>query len=163
MFGEQFLDLRQVPVAHSFCDGLMFIKRQIRMSRKLGQQLSKGSNFSVMIERDNYSRYMWLYSTARKSDATNALEHFLASVRANGTSSVVKHIRSDNGGEIKGAQFRQVCLDYGIKQEFTTAGTSQLNGVAERGLHLVQEAAMAAMLEAPRLFPYSHLPPTANL
>ena len=100
---------------------------------------------------------------SHKSDVANAFKQFLVDVRADGIPSVVQYVQSDDGGEFRGGEFKQVCLDYGIKQEFTTARTPQLNGVAERGLHLIQEAAMAATIEAPRLFPFATLPSTDDL
>ena len=41
-----------------------------------------------------------------------------------------------------------MCNELLIKQEFTPAYSPQYNGVAERGLGLIEEAAMAARLQA---------------
>lgn len=45
----------------------------------------------------------------------------------------------------------------------TTPDAPQLNGVVERGLSIVQEAAQPACLEAPRLFTDVQTPATASL
>ena len=55
---------------------------------------------------------------------------------------------SDNGGEFFGRESASVCNELLIKQEFTPAFSPQYNGVAERGLGLIEEAAMAARLQA---------------
>ena len=39
---------------------------------------STGGNKYPMIIRDDFSCYAWLYFISRKSDATEAFEHFLA-------------------------------------------------------------------------------------
>ena len=107
----------------------------------------------IMIVKDDFSRYAWTYHLRQKSDAAAAFKRFLADVRNHGTPSLVECVRSDNGGEFAGRAFRDLCDERGIRQEFTTPDTPKLNGVAERGLGLIQDAAAAAMFEAPRLFP----------
>ena len=87
-----------------------------------------------------------------KSDAGRAFRSFLASVRADGIPSLVEIVRSDNGGEFFGGEFTSVCNELLIKQEFTPAYSPQYNGVAERGLGLIEAAAMAARIQAKVLF-----------
>ena len=50
-----------------------------------------------------------------------------------------------------------------IKQEFSTAGSPQFNGVAERALGLIETAAMAGRIQARELFPGAQLPATESL
>ena len=53
-----------------------------------------------------------------------------------------------------------MCNELLIKQEFTPAYNPQYNGVAERELGLIEEAAMAARIQAKVLFGHVQLPKT---
>ena len=124
---------------------------------------SVGGKYYPMIVRDDCTRRSWMYFLKNKSDAGSAFRTFLASVRAVGKPSLVEIVRSDNGGEFFGGEFASVCNELLIKQEFTPAYSPQYNGVAERGLGLIEAAAMAARIQAKVLFGYVQLPETDNL
>lgn len=59
--------------------------------------------------------------------------------------------RSDNASEFRG-KFAEVCRKHGIKQEFTPPHTPKYNGVAERGLGLITDAALAGRIQAKELY-----------
>ena len=84
-------------------------------------------------------------------------------MRADGVPSKVKIVRSDNGGEFFGEEFAEVCKQFCIKQEFTNADSPKKNGVVERALGIIQNAALAACIQAPIIFPLFQLPPTESL
>ena len=88
-----------------------------------------------------------------KSDAASAFESFLAEVRADGIPSTVMAVRSDNGREFFGGAFGELCRKRCIKQEFTPADSPKYNGVAERALGLINDAAAAARIQATELYP----------
>ena len=134
-----------------------------RPLRTAADGIQGGGTLYIMIVKDDFSRYAWTYDLPMKSDAAAAFKRFLADVRGHGTPSLVECVRSDNGGEFAGRAFRDLCDERGIRQEFTTPDTPKLNGVAERGLGLIQDAAAAAMLEAPRLFPDTQLPASTGM
>ena len=52
----------------------------------------------VMIVKDDFARYSWVYFLERKFDAGNAFREFLVDLRADGMPSKVKIVRSDNEG-----------------------------------------------------------------
>ena len=114
--------------------------------------VSVGGKHYPMILKDYLTRRAWMYFLINKSDAGSAFRSFLASVRADGIPSLVEIVRSDNGGEFFGGEFASVCNELLIKQEFTPAYSPQYNGVAERELGLIEEAAMAARIQAKVLF-----------
>ena len=87
-----------------------------------------------------------------RSDAAEMLEQFLADTRADGVPSTVVIVRSDGGGEFRGAKFGDLCKSRSIKQEFTTADSPQFNGVAERPLGLIEAAAIRGQIQARALF-----------
>ena len=124
---------------------------------------SVGGKYYPMIVKDDFTRRAWMYFLINKSDAGSAFRSFLASVRADGIPSLVEVVRSDNGGEFFGGEFASVCNELLIKQEFTPAYNPQYNGVAERGLGLIEEAAMAARIQAKVLFRHVQLPKTDKL
>ena len=56
-----------------------------------------------------------------------------------------------------------MCVDNRIKQEFTTPDTPQYNGVAERGLALIETCQQAARIQAAALYPTGDVPKTESL
>ena len=84
-------------------------------------------------------------------------------MRADGIPPLVEIVRSDNRGEFFGGKFASVCNELLIKQEYTPAYSSQCNSVAERELGLIEEAAMAARIQAKVLFGHVLLPKTDRL
>ena len=117
----------------------------------------------VMIVKDDFTRNARVYFLERKSDAADAFKKFLADVRGDGVPVKVKKVRSDNGGEFFGGEFRDVCRQHCVRQVFTNAKSPELNGVAERALGNIQNAALAARIQAPILFPHVELPPSETL
>ena len=103
--------------------------------------------------RDDCPRYTRVYFLSKKSDAASAFESFLAGVWADGTQSAVMAVRSDNGGEFFGGGFGKLCCKRGTKQEFTPANSSKYNGVVDRALALINDAALAARIQVPVLYP----------
>lgn len=59
---------------------------------------------------------------------------------------------SDNGTKFY-ATFRQMCDANGLRQIFTTLGTQEQNGVAERRLGHIADSTQASSLEAHLFFP----------
>ena len=113
---------------------------------------SLGRKWYTLIVRDDFSRYTWVCFMVHKWDAAEMFEQFLADTRADGVPSEVVIVRSDGGGEFRGAKFGDLCKSRSIKQEFTTADSPQFNGVAERALGLIETAAMAGRIQAREVF-----------
>ena len=124
---------------------------------------SMGGNKYPMIIREDFLRYAGLYFISHKSDAAEAFKPFLADLRVEGIPSEVVVVRSDNGGEFSQGQFGQRCRERNKKQDFTTADSSEYNGVAERGLAMIESAALAARIQASELFPRFDIPEKTSL
>ena len=60
----------------------------------------------------------------------------------------VKRIRTDNGGEYMGKEFKEVCEKLGIAHETTSPHTPEHNGIAERHNRTLQEGALTLRHEA---------------
>lgn len=97
---------------------------------------SIGGSYYAMIVRDDFTRFTWLYFLKNKIDAFKKFEQFLADVRDHGE---VEAVRSDNGGKFIGEHFAEICNLHRIRREYTTPSTPELNGIAERGLDMVQK------------------------
>lgn len=72
-------------------------------------------------------------------------------------------VRSTNGAKVFGDSFKSVCDELLIKQAFIPANSPQLNGFAERGLGVIEAAALAARIRANVLFGHVQLPKTKKL
>ena len=72
-------------------------------------------------------------------------------------------VRSDDGGEFNEGKFDKLCRERNIKQEFTTADSPEYNGVAERGLTMIESAALAARIQGSELFPEYSVPEGPSL
>ena len=81
---------------------------------------------------DDATRMSREYFMKHKSDASEALKQYLADTRDVGPPVI---IRSDDEPELMYGWFSDIWKELGIKREFTSASTPQLNGVTERGLH----------------------------
>ena len=117
-----------------------------------------------MIVRGDFSRYAWLYFISQTFDATDAFKQLLADLRVEGIPSEVVVVQSDNGGEFNQGEVGQLCRERNIKQEVTTAGSPEYNGIVERGLiAMIESAALAARIQAPELLPGFDIPEKQSL
>jgi transposase InsO family protein len=80
---------------------------------------------------DDFSRKLWVFFLAEKSDVFKMFQHFKVKVeKETGTS--IKGLRTDRGGEFTSTEFIEFCTVNGIHHQLTTSYTPQQNGVAER-------------------------------
>ena len=96
----------------------------------------------------------------KKSESPDALDQLLADTREYGPP---KMIRTDDAPQLKAGKFDEICRKLHIKREFTSANTPQLNGVAERGLTLIEKVAKASAYQAKVSFVGMDLPPMDRL
>ena len=81
----------------------------------------------------------------------NTLNKYLVDHRFSGTPPV-ETVRTDDVAEFTSEYFAGLCRERGIRQEFTTAKIPQLNGMAERGIALIESTEKAASIQAKRMF-----------
>ena len=96
----------------------------------------------------------------KKSESLDALDQFLADTREYGPSKI---IRTDYAPQLKAGKFDEICRKLHIIREYTSANTQQLNGVAERGLTLIEKVAKASAYQAKVSFVGMDLPPMDRL
>ncbi|XP_063948067.1 uncharacterized protein LOC135152165 [Daucus carota subsp. sativus] len=96
---------------------------------------------------DECTRFTWVYFLHSKDETSSLLiEHVKQLDKI--SKDAVKIIRSDNGTEFKNSKMEEFCKANGIKQEFSTPGTPQQNGVVERKNRTLIEAARTMLEEA---------------
>ena len=118
---------------------------------------SKGGRKYSIIFRDDATRMSsWIYFMRKKSESPDALDQLLADTREYGPPKI---IRTDDAPQLKAGKFDEICRKLHIKREFTSANTPQLNGVAERGLTLIEKVAKAFAYQAKVSFVGLDLPP----
>ena len=93
---------------------------------------------------DDYSRKTWIYFVKGKDEVFNKFKEFKALVE-NLFKKKIKILRSDNGGEFIGREFKNLCKEAGIKRELTSPYIPQQNGVAKRKNRSIMKA-MKAMI-----------------
>ena len=116
---------------------------------------------------DNFSGYIFVYFIKQKSDATKALQKFLADVAPFGTvrnllnlvpESEIKKLCTDGGGEYMGKSSKNILLEHSIKHEQSVSYSPHQNGVAERGWCTLFEMGRCMLLESKlskQLWPYA--------
>ncbi|KAL8099662.1 hypothetical protein AgCh_032065 [Apium graveolens] len=100
----------------------------------------------AMVIVDEFTRYTWVYFLHIKSETTSILIDHVKQLDKL-VKDYVKIIRSDNGTEFKNLIMEEFCKDHGIKQEFSSPGTPQQNGVVERKNRTLIEAARTMLDE----------------
>ena len=109
------------------------------------RSLGGASYFITFI--DDSTRKVWMYSMARKYDAFQCFQKFLALVE-NMSGKKLKCLRTDNGGEYVSHEFKNFCEMRGIKRELTAPGNPAQNGVAERMNRMINERVLSMLSNA---------------
>lgn len=89
-----------------------------------------GSLYFVMFT-DDYSRFTCIYFLSSRSEVFGRFKEYLT-YSQRFTSSQLKVLRSDNGGEYTLREFDSFCKNHGIQRHFTVSYTPEQNGVAEK-------------------------------
>lgn len=107
--------------------------------------LGRHRYFVVFI--DDYSRWTQVYFLRSKTDMLTVFKEFKVDVE-NQTGRKIKYLQSDNGTETCNQHFEDYLKTCGIKRRLTVAYTPQQNGVAERKIRTLVEAARCMLLHA---------------
>ncbi|GJY55413.1 retrovirus-related pol polyprotein from transposon TNT 1-94 [Tanacetum coccineum] len=99
----------------------------------------------ILVIVDDYSRYTWVYFLHLKDETLEIIKKFITQAQLNYKAKVCK-IRTDNGTEFKNATLKAHYEKLGIMQQFSTACTSQQNGVVERHNCTLVEAARTIII-----------------
>jgi hypothetical protein len=103
-----------------------------------------GGNKYFMLLVDDCSRWCVVYMLKTKDQAVEAFVKYKAEAE-NCTGNKIKTVRSDRGGEFLAHAFQDICVQAGIRRQFTAPFTPQQNGVVERKNRTVMEMARALL------------------
>jgi transposase InsO family protein len=95
------------------------------------QTKTPGGCLYAIVFVDDYSRHVSVNYMKKKSEALDKFKIYKSELE-NLTDSMIKRLRSDNGGEYTGKRFVDFLVAAGIKHEKTVPYTPQQNGMAER-------------------------------
>ena len=111
--------------------------------------ISKNRYFLLFI--DDLTRFTWVYllRTKTKEVTLSAFKEFKALVEKQTPFHKIKRLRSDNGkGEYSNLEFQQFLKNEGIQHEPCPPYTQSMNGVSERKMRTVNEAARSMLNDA---------------
>jgi hypothetical protein len=98
-----------------------------------------GARYYILF-KDDFSRYKTVYFMKLKSEAIDCTKLFTKKTECE-TGKRVRMLRSDNGGEFTGNEFKQWLSEQGIMMQTSAAHTPEQNGKAERDHRTTVEAA----------------------
>jgi transposase InsO family protein len=108
---------------------------------------SSGRYRYVSLIIDEFTRFISIRLIVTKDEATeHVIEWTRFAERMHGIPLRIMH--SDNGGEYTSIRIRDWARAKGVVMEFTTKGTPEWNGMAERANQTIEEMARAMMCEA---------------
>lgn len=96
---------------------------------------------------DDYTRYVTVYLMKNKSEVFTHFKSYQAWAELQ-HGRKIQTLRSDNGGEYISHEFREHLESCGIKNQFSSPGTPQQNGVAERFNRTLVEMMRTSLLHA---------------
>ena len=97
----------------------------------------EGKEYMLLV-KDDFSRFSAVYFMRSKIEVSKYFKQYLADHRFSGTPSPEETVRTDDAAGFKSGYFADLCRERGIRQEFTTANSPQFNGVAERGIAMIE-------------------------
>jgi hypothetical protein len=84
---------------------------------------------------DDYTRWRVVYPMKCKSESLHCLKRYfkdMSVLHSDCKMKTLMRLRSDNGGEYTGVDFKNFCKNHGIRQDFGIPYGPQDNGVAEK-------------------------------
>ena len=80
-----------------------------------------GNKYGFMIV-DDYTRYTWIFFLVDKSDMLATFKLFVKRIH-NEFEITIKRVRSDNGSEFKNTRIDELCVEFGIRHQFSAKHT----------------------------------------
>ena len=96
---------------------------------------------------DDATKFFHVYPIRYKSDVITVFRDYKKMVEAL-HNRPIGILRSDNGGEYTSQAFTDICKETGTLQQFTSPGTPEENGTAERGVRSLTELMRVNLLQA---------------
>ncbi|WVZ49827.1 hypothetical protein U9M48_001153 [Paspalum notatum var. saurae] len=114
---------------------------------------SVNGKWYVLVVVDDFSRFSWVFFMESKDEAFGFVRDLVLRLR-NESHKAMRAIRSDNGGEFRNSQFKNICRDLGLEHQFSSPYTPPQNGVVEHKNRTLVEMARTMLDEhrTPRRF-----------
>ena len=96
---------------------------------------------------DEYSKKLWVYFMARKSEVYTKFKEWKAMVELQ-SGQTLQEFQSDNGGEYISDDFKTYLRSNGILHHTSTAYMPQQNGKAEHSIRMILERALSMLCSA---------------
>jgi transposase InsO family protein len=106
----------------------------------------KGERYFMLLV-DDYTRMNVVCFLKNKSESFENFKIYKEMVE-NYMDSIIKCLKSNNGGEFTSKEFMDYCNIHGIKRQFSVARTPQHNGVVERKNRTVHEMAQTMLMDS---------------
>jgi hypothetical protein len=106
----------------------------------------KGERYFMLLV-DDYTRMTTVFFLKNKSEDFEKFKIYKEMIE-NEMDSIIKCLRSDNGGEFTSKKFMDYCNNHGIKRQFSIARIAQQNGVVEIKNEIVQEMAWTMIMDS---------------
>ena len=126
-------------------------------------QSMEGKEYILFMVKYYFSRFSAVYFMRSKSEVSKYFKQYLADHRFSCTPSPVETVRTDDAAEFKSGYVADLLRERGIRQEFTTANSSQFNGVAGRGIAMIESTGKAAFIQRKRMFSGMGIPLSDSL
>ena len=114
-----------------------------------GRKLSTLAGFRYyLLLTDDYSRFRWVRFLKNKSEAPSEVISFIREVEREKTPAKVSVFRADGGGEFDNQVLSNFFKELGIRREVSAPYSQFQNGVAERSIGIIDDAARTMLLYA---------------
>ena len=112
-----------------------------------GRKLSSLAGFRYyLLLTDDYSRFRWVRLLKGKSEAPDEVISFIREVEREKTPAKVSVFRADGGGEFDNQVLSNFFKELGIRREVSAPYSQFQNGVAERSMGIIDDAARTMLL-----------------
>ena len=101
------------------------------------QSIGGKKDICMLMIRDGFTRFNAVYFMRSKDEVSRYFRQYLADYRFTGVPCPVETVCTDDAAEFEGGAFADLCRERGIRQEFTTADSPQVNDVAERKIAMI--------------------------
>ena len=93
---------------------------------------------------DDCTRMLWVSLLKQKSEVFEAFKSFKVHAEKEKELKIIC-IRTENGGEFTSNEFTSLCIEHGIKRQYSTPYTPQQKGVVERKNRLIVDMTCAML------------------
>ena len=107
-----------------------------------------GGRKYMLIIRDGFTRFIAVCFIRSEDEVSIYFKRYLANYYFAAVPCPVEIVRTDDAAEFKSLSFANLSREQGNMQKTTTADSPQVNGVAERGIVMIEPAGKTAIIQS---------------